>query len=297
MAAVAQTKKMRTKKRFDIPQAIIILILCIWGLIILYPFYNAVLMSIVPYSVYVREPFLLYPPAFDFSSYQFIFSYNTLLTGFRTTIIVLIFGLAYNMLITVTMAYVMSKPIPGRRAINVFIMFTTFFGGGMIPGYMLIKDLGLINNIGAMILPYGLSVYNMIIMRSYFYTIPEEMSEAAQLDGAGELRILVQIYLPLSTPMLATIALYFGVDRWNEWYNGMLYMRNVDKWPLQLVIKQMLDNVGSVVSSIPYEARPTVFPSGIQMAGVIVAMVPVACIYPFLQKYFVKGLTLGGVKG
>lgn len=299
MAAVAETKpkKLHKKKKFDLPQAIIIFFLCIWALIIVYPFYNAILMSIVPYGVYVKEPFLLYPPALDLSSYRFIFSYPSMLDGFKTTLIVLVIGVVYNLFLTVTMAYVMSKKIPGRRLVNAFVVFTMFFQGGLIPGYLLIKNLGLMNNYFSMILPVGISVFNLMVMRTYFYTIPEELGEAAQLDGAGELRILFRIYLPLALPMLATIGLFYGVERWNEWYNGMLYMRTPGKQPLQLVIKNILDSVNAVTSSIPVDQRPTAFPNGIQMAGVIVAMVPIAIVYPFLQKYFVKGLTLGGVKG
>jgi putative aldouronate transport system permease protein len=147
-----------------------------------------------------------------------------------------------------------------------------------------------------MILPMGVGIMNMMIMRSYFQSLPLELNEAAHLDGASELRILTSIYLPLSTPMLATIGLYYGVDRWNEWYNGMLFMRTLGKQPLQLLIKNMLENQAAVINLIPSAVRPTAFPQGIQMAGVLVAMLPIALAYPFLQRYFVKGLTLGGVK-
>ena len=292
-ALPSQKKK---HKKLDVPQLIIIICLCLWALLIIYPFYNALLMSIVPYGVYVKEPFMLYPKGLDFSSYTFILHYPQMLTGFRTTLIVLVVGLTYNLFLTTTMAYGLSRNIPGSRWINLYIVFTMFFSGGMIPGFLLIKNLGLIDSYFSMILPTGISIFNLMVMRSYFKTIPDALGEAARIDGASELKILTRIYLPLSTPMLATVALFYAVDRWNEWYNGMLYIRSIDKQPLQLIVKNILGSVTAVTSSIPLEARPTVFPNGIQMAAVIVAMLPIAIVYPFLQKYFVAGLTIGGVK-
>ena len=287
----------KKKKKFNLPYLILASVLCLYALLILYPFYSSVLTSIVPYSVAIRNSFLLYPKGMDLSSYEFIFGWDTLWYGFRTTIIVVVLGVAYNLFLTVTLSYVLSKPIPGRKIVNIMIVFTMFFQGGLIPGYLLIKNLGLIDNYASMFLPMGINIMNMMIMRSYFQSVPEELSEAAKLDGAGEYTILFRIALPLSKPMLATIGLYYGVDRWNEWYNGMLYMRSVEKWPLQLHIRNMIQSVTSIVDQIPEAIRPTTYPAGIQMAGIIVTIFPIAIIYPFLQKYFVKGLTLGGVKG
>ena len=294
--AQAVAKKQRGRK-FDPAHAVITFILCLWGLVILYPFYNAFLMSITSYGTYVKQPFMLWPKELDLSSYTFIFNYPLILSGIRTTLIVLVVGLAYNMFLTVTMAYAMSKKIPGMSAVNAFVIFTMFFSGGLIPGYMLIMNLGLIDNIFSMILPAGISTFNLFIMRSYFRTIPSEFAEAAYLDGAGEVSVLVRIYIPLAMPMLTTVGLFYSVDRWNEWYNGMLYMRAASRQPLQLVIRNILQSVNDVTNAIPVDARPTAFPDGIQMAAVLIAMAPVVIIYPFLQKYFVAGMTIGGVKG
>lgn len=289
--------KVRSTKRFDWPHAIIVFILSLWGLIILYPFYNAFLMSITSYGTYVKQPFMLWPTELDFSSYTFIFNYPLILSGIRTTVIVLVVGVAYNMFLTVSMAYALSKPIPGVSLVNAYIIFTMFFSGGLIPGYMLIMNLGMIDSIASMILPAGISTFNLFIMRSYFRTLPAEFAEAAYLDGAGEVSILTRIYMPLAMPMLTTVGLFYSVDRWNEWYNGMLYIRSADKQPLQLVIRNILQSVNDVTNAIPVDARPTAFPDGIQMAAVLIAMAPVVIIYPFLQKYFVAGMTIGGVKG
>ncbi|GHU72862.1 ABC transporter permease [Clostridia bacterium] len=288
----------RRKRKPDVSGGVIVGVLILWALIIFYPFYNALLTSIVPYGVYTRRPFLLYPPQLDFGSYRFIFSWRYLWTGFRTTLIVLFGGLAVNMFLTIATGYVMSKPdLPGRKWFNIFIVFTLFFQGGMIPGYLLIQSLGLLDSYWSMILPLGMNVFNMMLMRSYFHTIPSDLEDAARIDGAGEIRILMQVYLPLALPMLATVALYYAVDRWNEWYNGMLYIRVIGKQPLQLLIKNMLESATAVINSIPLDVRPAAFPQGIQMAGVLIAMLPIALVYPFLQRFFISGLTLGGVKG
>ncbi len=290
------TKRIKIKMP-SIPRLIIIVLLMFFALIIIYPFYSSLLTSIVPYGVAVKNSFLLYPPALDFSAYEFIFSWDVLWYGFRTTFLLVLIGVPYNMFLTVTLAYVLSKPIPGRKLVNLFVVFTMFFQGGLIPGYLLIKNMGLIDSYASMILPSGIAIMNMMIMRSYFYGLPEEMREAAKIDGAGEITILVRIALPLSKPMLATIALYYGVDRWNEWYNGMLFMRTLEKWPLQLHIRTMIQSITQVINQIPEGIRPNAFPTGIQMAGILITVLPVALIYPFLQRYFVNGLTLGGVKG
>ncbi len=297
MSEISSTTVKKKRHRVKISQVIIVLIFCVYALILFYPFYNSILQSIVPYRVAVREPFMLYPKGFDFTSYKFILGWKTLMDGFKTTSIVLVFGVAYNLVLTVTLAYSLSRPVPGRRIFNFFVVFTMFFQGGLIPGYLLIKNLHLIDKYAVMILPMGITIMNLMIMRSYFEGLPEELNEAAKLDGAGELLTLIRIYLPLSKPMLATIGLYYGVDRWNEWWNGMLFMRSVSKWPLQLHIRNMMQAVSSVVNQIPESIRPSAYPLGIQMAGIIVSILPIALLYPFLQKYFIKGLTLGGVKG
>ncbi|MFV0342420.1 MAG: carbohydrate ABC transporter permease [Anaerocolumna sp.] len=297
MNQITKSTVKKKRQRISLSQIVIVSVFCVYAVIIFYPFYNSILQSIVPYKVAVRESFMLYPKGFDFTSYEFILGWKTLIDGFKTTLIIVIFGVIYNLFLTVTLSYTLARPIPGRRFVNFFVIFTMFFQGGLIPGYLLIKNLHLIDTYAVMILPMGITVMNLMIMRSYFQELPEELNEAAKLDGAGEFTTLVRIYLPLSKPMLATIGLYYGVDRWNEWYNGMLFMRSVEKWPLQLHIRNMMQAVSSVVNQIPENVRPSVYPLGIQMAGVLVSIIPIALLYPFLQKYFIKGLTLGGVKG
>lgn len=284
-------------RKFDWSHFIIVLVLSFWAVCIFYPFYNSFLISIVPMKVYTRTPFLFYPPELDFTSYQFVLGWRSLKTGFSTTALITVFGTIFNLLLTVTTAFALSKPIPGRKFFNYMIIFTMYFSGGLIPYYLIVKNLGLRNSILAMILPTGINIMYMLIMRSYFYTIPEEIEESAKLDGAGEMRILFSLVLPLSKPMLATIGLYYAVDRWNEWWLGNLFITKTDLMPLQLLIRNMLMSTKVLTQYIPVTGKITIFPEGIKMACVLVTMVPILCVYPFLQKYFTKGLVLGAVKG
>lgn len=285
------------KRKLTVSGFLIGLALCLWGLVLLFPFYNSVLISLVPQHVYQRTPLLLYPKELTFDSYSYVFHSDLLLAGLRNTVFIVIVGTIYNVLLTVGAAYPLTKPIPGRKFFTFFIVFTMFFSGGLIPFYLQVKNLGQVNSVWSMILPTGMSVTYMLIMQSYFRTIPAEIEESARLDGANEIGILFRIILPLSLPMLATITLFYGVERWNEWYNGMLFISDVDKYPLQLLVMNMLQSVNSLQAAIPQaQQHQAAFSLGMQMAAVIASMLPIVCLYPFLQKYFVKGLTLGAVK-
>lgn len=284
-------------KKINTSGVIIGTLLTVWGLVILYPFYNAFLTSVVPQKVTMRSPFLLYPKEFTLASYEYVLKWRSMLTGLANTCFVLVTGVIYNLTLTLFTAYALTKPIPGRKFFTMYILFTMFFSGGLLPYYLLVGNLGLTNSLWAMVLPAGINIFNMLLMQSYFRTLAPEFEESAKIDGASELAILFRIIIPLCKPMLATITLYYAVDRWNEWYAGMLFMRTSDKWPLQLFIRNMLLQADLVTKGIPPSQRANVFPTGIQMAAVIVTMLPIVCVYPFLQKYFVKGITLGGVKG
>jgi putative aldouronate transport system permease protein len=287
----------RSKKKADIPLILITTFLIIWGLVILFPFYNALLISLVPMDVFVKTPILLYPKNLTLKSYELILHWKNIAIGFKNTGFILLVGTTYNVILTTLTSYALTKAIPGKSIFKGLIIFTMFFGGGLLPFYLLIVNLHLINSLWAMILPSGVSIFNMLLMQSYFRTLPDEFEESARIDGAGELSILFRIILPLCKPMLATITLYYAVDRWNEWYNGMLFMQKVAKWPLQLFIRNMLSDAWMLIQAVPASQRTSVFSDGMKMAAIIITMTPIICVYPFLQRYFVKGITLGGVKG
>jgi len=295
---IERKDKMKSKYRLN-GDVVLGIILTIFGIIVLYPFYNALLVSLVPQHVYVKTPFMFFPKEISFDSYKFVFSNDALMGGVKVTVIVLIFGVLYNMLLTALTAYAMTKAIPGKKFIMYCIIFTMYFGGGLIPFYLLIKDLGLMNNIAAMILPTGFNAVYMIIIKSFFEDLPIELEESAKIDGANDLVVLFKIILPLSLPILATFSLYYSVERWNEWWNGMLFIRSIDKQPLQLVLRTIVQDASEFIdqaSASQASNEVTIFADGIKMASIIATMMPVMCLFPFLQKYFVKGLTVGAVK-
>lgn len=288
--------KSRSDKFFDV---IVALVLGLWGLIILYPFYNSLLVSLVTQETYVKTPFMLYPEEITFESYLHVFKSPYLWSGYRVTLFVVVVGVAYSMFLTVTMAYALSrKKFPGKGLVLNMIIVTMFFGGGMVPFYLLVKSLHLINSVFAMIIPAGVNTYYMLIIRNYFQTIPESMEESAKMDGANDIAILFKIMLPLAVPVMATVILFLAVDRWNEWFNAMMFIRDSSKHPLQLALMRVIQDTNQLnVGGVPAAQQKPLFSDGVKMASIFVVMLPIMCVYPFVQKYFMKGILIGAVKG
>ena len=268
------------------------------ALLILYPFYNSVCVSLVSQADYIKTRFMLYPRNITFESYFVVFKNGSIFDGMKVTLIITLVGVLYNILLTVSLAYGFSKEFPGKKLFMMMIVFTMYFSGGLIPFYLLIKDLKLVDNIFSMILPSGVSIMYMTVIRQNFESLPAELEESARIDGANDLTILFRILLPLSVPILVTFALYYGVERWNEWYNGMLFIRSFEKRPLQLVLRGIIQTTGqAMVTNELEQYNITPFSEGIKMACVVVTMTPIILVYPFIQKYFVSGMTVGAVKG
>ena len=274
-----------------------IILTAIFALIILYPMYNSVLVSFTPQSIYVRTPFMLWPKKLVIDSYYVVFEAKALFTGMWVTLRITVLGVMYNMILTVLMAYAFNKTFPGKTLILYLVFFTMYFDGGLIPFYLLIKDMGLMDTLWCMILPSGISIMYMTVIRKYFAALPEELRESARIDGASELTVLFRIILPLAMPMVVTFALYYGVDRWNEWWYGMLFVKSAFRQPLQLVLRGIILAQGQQASSSLMDAGIIPFTDGVKMASVVITMTPIMCVYPFLQKYFVQGLAIGAVKG
>ncbi len=243
---------------------------------------------------------LLKPVGFSWAAYKAVFLNPNILQGYKNTIIVLISSVAVSMFLTCLAAYVLSrKNVLFNGVITFIIMFTMFFSGGMIPTYLLVNNLGLTNTYWALILPTAISTYNMIIMRTGFAAIPESLEESAKIDGANHFTILFKIVIPLAKPTMAVIVLYYAVACWNSWFNAMIYLqKRRDLQPLQLILRGILiendtsnmqdGNVGQDTESIA---------ESIKYAVIVVATLPILAIYPFLQKYFIKGIMIGAVKG
>lgn len=272
---------------------------------ILIPFLHLFNLALSPSHLATRGGLLLYPSELTFDNYQKVLSSRFIWNGYRNTLVRTVAGTGLQLLFTALGAYAMSKRYFPHRTFYMFlIVFTMFFSGGLIPSYLLVKDLGLIDHYGAMILPGLVSAFNLVILRNYFQAMPEEIEESCQIDGAGRFRIFFSIVLPLSTPILATVGLWLAVGHWNAWFDVLLYIQDEQKFVLQIVLRriiltgtqQMMDLTAASGSTTLLEETQS-SPEGLKAASIFVATLPILCVYPFIQKYFVQGIMIGSLKG
>ncbi len=293
-------KKTRFSK-ITVFDVVLLVILGLLALITLYPFYQVLIISVSNTVSYAQHPLYLLPYEFDTLGYRTIFHDKAFFTSLGVTLFVTIVGTALNMLLSVAGAYALSrKTLIGRNVILSLIVFTMLFNGGVIPTYLVVNDLGLVNNIWVMVLPSAISTYYLIIMKNYFVSLPSSLLEAAKLDGANEVTILWRIIIPISMPFIATFFLFYAVERWNEWYQAYLYINKTQIQPLQIYLRNVLINMSNNLSSIAKQMMQShtqrVSTQAIQMATIVVTTVPILCVYPFVQKHFVKGIMVGGIK-
>jgi putative aldouronate transport system permease protein len=246
----------------------------------------------------IRNEVTLYPRGLNFDAYKFVLSDQKYTKSISWTAFITIIGTVLSMIMTTICAYPLTfDHLKGRKFFNTLIIFTMYFNAGTIPTYLLLKDIKLLNKPGVLVIPYCLSVFNMIIMRSFFYGIPESLRESAEIDGAGPIRILFSIYLPLSTSVIATLSLFYAVGRWNGFSDALMYMNNRDYWPIQLLLYNILNSITNIeVATQEGFSKPGLSES-IKAATVMFATVPILLVYPWLQKYFITGITIGAVKG
>lgn len=287
------------KCRFDAVDVFVVFLLTAWMLLIIIPFVNAISISFATQKEYVDNPLMLFPSQPTLKSYEMLFNDYRIWTGFRTSFLIVLIGVPLNMLLTTVLAYGTSRgDYPGKKIIIGGILFTMLFNGGIIPLYLQMKELNLTNTLWSVVLAGTVNVFYFVIMRNYFQSLPESLIESARLDGAGEWRILFHIILPLSKPIIATLTLFYLVDRWNEWYNALIFIRDTEMQPLQLVLRSIVMEssiVNNVTSAAAMEQMQN-FDMGVKMAAVIVTILPVMCVYPFLQKHFAQGVMVGAVK-
>ncbi|MCU6709138.1 carbohydrate ABC transporter permease [Paenibacillus sp. J5C_2022] len=295
------TKKTTGDRLIDVWLAIILAGI---ALITLYPFWTQVVISLDGAgadSAAYSSGVILFPSELTFESYKLAFQFDALWTGYRNTIVRTVLGVALSVCLTSITAYPLAKSdLPFNRAITGFILFTMLFSGGMIPIYLLIKELNMLNTIWALVIPTAIGAFNVLIMRNFFRGIPGEVEESARVDGAGYFRIFLLIILPLSKPVLATIALWVAVGHWNAWFDSMIYVTDPDKQVLQIVLRKIIiqNNMADINSVIQNIGKTTVF-SGRQLQATVVmfSIIPMLIVYPFIQKYFVKGVMIGAIKG
>ena len=267
--------------------------LTLLALICLYPLWHVIMASFSDSNALLaQEGLLLWPMEFTVDSYKRVFSNPNVLTGYKATLKLLVLGVSWQMIMTILGAYVLSRrEFMLRRPIMLAITFTMFFSGGMIPTYMNIEQLGLKGSIWGLIIPFSINTYNMIILRTSFESLPESLLEAAKIDGAGHLTSLFRIVLPLSKATLSVITLYYGVATWNAWFWAAQLMKDRTQMPLAVVLRDILIN--SQMQQMDTGVTST---EGIKYALIVVATVPILCVYPFIQKHFAQGVMIGAVK-
>ena len=290
-------KRGKPEIAFSIFNYIFFTLLCI---VMVYPFWHVIMMSLSSVEATAKGGVFLWPKGFNLETYAKVFNDPSIWSGYFTTILVTLSGTFFGTLFTATTAYPLSKKyLPFSKAMLLLVLFTMLFSGGMIPGYLLMKNLGLIDNRLSLILPGLVSAYNVIIMKSFFQSLPESLEESAKIDGATEVTVFWKIILPLSKATIATIALFTAVGYWNDYFSTVLYINTKERWALQAVLRYMLTNTNQAMQSVGVSvaAATNVTAATIKSASVVVATVPILCVYPFVQKYFVKGVMIGGVKG
>lgn len=274
------------------------IILALIAFAMIFPFLYITIISFSPLSDFLEKDIILWPSRWITSAYEYILTSNSFLRSLRITVLITVLGTFVNLTATATMAYALTRPHFGRRFLLMAIIFSMLFGPGLIPTYIVVKYLGLIDSIWALIIPVAISPFNLIVMRQFFLGIPEDLTEAALLDGANELQIFWKIILPLSKPAMAAFGLFYAVSHWNSYFSAILYLNDPAKWPIQVVLRQIvvLNQPTNALGAPEQLLENTPPPETIQMAAIIVATIPILLVYPFLQKHFAKGVMLGAVK-
>ncbi len=260
-----------------------------------FPLFYVVSVSLTPYSEVLRNGgFVVLPRSITFESYAAFLGDSLIPRAFGVTAFITIVGTAINLALTSLMAYPLSKPyLPGRTVLLFLVAFTLLFNGGVVPTYLIVKMTGLVNSVWSMILPSAVWSFNLLIMKTFFEGLPRELDEAAKIDGAGELRILGQIVLPLSMPVIATVGLFYAVGHWNEFFQAIMYINDSAKYPVQVILRNILASA----MMPPMDAEDVLPSESLQMAAVVLSALPIVVVYPFVQKYFTQGMLLGSVKG
>lgn len=265
----------------------------------LYPFWYIVVGSFSETTKFAAHSgILLTPLGFSTEAYTAVLANKDVWVGYRNTLFYVVFGTAINMAVTIVTAYVVSrKNLYFKRALLFFAVFTMYFSGGLIPTYLQINNLGLVDTLWALLLPGAMSTYNMIVLRTAFLNVPDSLEESARLDGAGDLTMLFRIYVPLTIPTIAVLILFYAVGHWNSWFGALIYIRKRSLYPLQIFLREILlrGSAAEMVDATDFDAA--LLERTVKFATIVVSTVPVLCIYPFVQKYFVKGVMIGAIKG
>ena len=264
----------------------------------LYPFLNVLAYSLSDSLAILSGKVNFFPVNLQFNAYEKIMQTSMILNSLKNSVIVTAGGTLVSLVVTTMAAYSLSKPhLKGRAFFTFFILFTLYFSGGIIPTFMVVKGLGMIDSLTSLVLPIMVSAFNFIIMKAFFQSLPESIEESAKIDGCNDIYYLVKMALPLSKPIIATIGLFYAVMYWNDYFSSLMYITSPEKYPLQLMLRQLLFTEALNQISTAEGIGQLVMPESMKAAAVVIAIIPIITIYPWLQKYFVKGVMLGSVKG
>jgi putative aldouronate transport system permease protein len=274
-------------------------LLLLFSLCTALPFIHIVAASFATPQELLSKDFILIPTQFSFDAYRLIFSSDRIPNSILITVLITVAGTTVNLLVTSLMAYPLSRrELIGRKVIMMMVIFTLLFAGGMIPTFLLVKQLGMLNSLWSLIIPGAVSTFNLIILKNFFQQLPDGIEESAKIDGAHDLAILFRIVLPLSLPALATFGLFYAVGHWNTFMSAILYINDSAKWPIQVLLRSfVLLSQSKLEDSDNLAEAIHLPPETVKMAVITVATLPILCVYPFLQKHFAKGVLLGSVKG
>ncbi len=290
-------KPTRGEKAFDAANTVLMLVV---AAITLYPFLYVLSSSVSNETAVIQNKVWLFPVGFSSKAYKGVIAYPGLLRAYGMTVFYALFGTVINMVLTICAAYPLSrKRFHGRKMFSMLIVFTMLFSGGLIPSYLCVKELGFIDTVWALLIPNAINSWNMIIMRSFFISLPDELEEAARIDGCGNVRMLTSIILPVSMASLATVSLFYIVAHWNSYFQALIYLPSAKKLrPLQLILREiLLQNQTDNAMTNSNAGNSLGLSETIKYATIILASAPIICVYPFIQKYFVSGVMLGAVKG
>lgn len=293
----AKIKRSIGENIFDSLNIFVLFMLCV---VTLYPMLHVLFASLSNSNLLVQHRGLLLRPLdANLASYKLVFRNPNILSGFKNSLIILVVGVFVNIIMTALGAYFLAaKNVMLKVPITIFIVFTMWFSGGMVPFYLTVKKLGLINSLAAIILPFMISTYNMIIMRTSFQAVPDSLIESAKLDGAGHFRILFQVVFPLSKAVIAVMVLFYGVDKWNGWFWSSILIQKFELYPIQVILRDVLINNDTSSMTTGFSSGEVLEASeGVKYATTVVATIPILLIYPFIQKYFVQGVMIGAIKG
>ncbi|MCL1997510.1 MAG: carbohydrate ABC transporter permease [Turicibacter sp.] len=287
------------KRRMDAGDVGIMVFMFLLIAVCILPIMNVASTAFSSPGAVMRQEVTFLPVEFQVGSFLDVLNDGRFMWSMAWTAILTAIAVVVNLIMTILCAYPLTyDSLKGRKVISFFIIFTMLFNAGLIPNFILMRDLNLINNPLVLILPGMISVFNMIIMRNFFMGIPDSLKESAEMDGAGPFTVLTKIYLPLSTPVLATLGLFYAVGRWNGFQDALFFLPSAPEWhPIQLLLYNILMNLTAVDAMDPGASAAPGWGTTVQAAAIVIAMIPILCVYPFVQKYFVQGATLGAVKG